>query len=71
VTDLLPVLKTVGIVLGIWTMVSLMSALLVIPWILARARANAGLSEPDRSADLGADPAVEVRPEDGRWIAGS
>jgi hypothetical protein len=67
VTDLLPILKTVGIVLRVWTMVSLVSALLVIPWILARARANAGLSEPDRCAD----PAGEARPEDGRWLAGS
>jgi hypothetical protein len=65
VTDLLPTLMTIGIVLGTWTLVSLVGALLVIPWFRARARANAALTQLDRSADW----ASAAQPGDGRRIA--
>jgi len=64
VADLLTPL-TIGVVLGIWTLVSIVSALVLVPWFRARARANAALSQRDRSADW--DSAVA--PGDGRKIA--
>jgi hypothetical protein len=63
--ELLSTLKSIGVVLGIWTMVSVVSALVLIPWFRARARANAALSQGER----GADWAGAAQPDDGRTIA--
>ena len=49
--DLLSALWIIGVVLGAWTLVSVAAALVVIPWFRAQGRANAALSESDRSAD--------------------
>ncbi len=64
-TELLSALKTMGVVLGIWTLVSVVGALLLIPWFRARARANEALARRDRSADW----ASAAHPDDGRKIA--
>jgi hypothetical protein len=48
-TEFLSALQTFGIVLGIWTMVSVLTALVLVPWIRARARASFALSQRLRS----------------------
>jgi hypothetical protein len=64
-TELLPVLQIVGVVLGIWTVVSGASALFLMPWYRAQASANAALSRRDRSADW----LMAAHPVDGRVVA--
>jgi hypothetical protein len=51
VLDLESALRTVGTVIGVWTLLSLLAALLIVPWFRARARANAALSQFARSED--------------------
>jgi hypothetical protein len=63
--ELLSPLKTIAVVLGIWTLVSVVGTLLLIPWFRARARANEALAQRDR----GADWASAAHPDDGRKIA--
>jgi hypothetical protein len=63
--ELLSPLKIIAVVLATWTLVSVVGALLLIPWFRARARANEALSQRDR----GADWASAAQPDDGRTIA--
>jgi hypothetical protein len=65
-TELLSNLRIIAVVLGIWTLVSVVGTLLLVPWLRARARANEALSQRDR----GADWASAAQPDDGRRIAG-
>lgn len=61
----LPSPLIIGAVLAVWTLVSIVAALLLIPWFRARARANAALARRDRRADWESAAA----PGDGRKIA--
>jgi hypothetical protein len=47
----LNLLETVGVVLGAWTVVALVTALALIPWFRAQARANLALTRLDRRED--------------------
>jgi hypothetical protein len=49
--DLLPVLETIGGVLGVWTLVSIATGIALIPWFRAQARANEALSRRYRNDD--------------------
>ena len=64
--ELLSTLRIIAVVLGIWTLVSVVGTLLLVPWLRARARANEALSRRVR----GADWASAAQPDDGRRIAG-
>jgi membrane protein implicated in regulation of membrane protease activity len=63
--ELLSPLKVIAVVLVVWTLVSIVATLLLVPWLRARARANEALSQRDR----GADWASAAQPDDGRKIA--
>jgi hypothetical protein len=47
--ELLRVLQGAGLVLGTWTVLAVVTALLLKPWFRAQARANARLSQDLRS----------------------
>ncbi len=64
-SELLPVLQTMGIVLGAWTLASGAAACLFIPWFRAQAGANAALSRRDRRAGW----LMAAQPVDDRTIA--
>jgi hypothetical protein len=64
-SELLPVLQTIGVVLGAWTLVSGVAACFIIPWFRAQASANAALSRRDRRADW----LMAAQPVDDRTIA--
>jgi hypothetical membrane protein len=50
----LTVLQITGIVLGTWTVVSVATAIVLVPWFRAQARANAALSARGRRDDWAA-----------------
>jgi hypothetical protein len=51
VLDLESALRTAGTVIGFWMLLSLLAALVIVPWFRAQARANAMLSERNRRED--------------------
>jgi len=60
--ELLPVLETIAVVLGIWTLVSIATGIALIPWFRAQARANDALSRRYRNDDwVVAEHAANVR----------
>jgi quinol-cytochrome oxidoreductase complex cytochrome b subunit len=52
-TGFLTVLQAVGAFIGVWALVSVVTAIVVIPWFRARALANDALARTDRAADWG------------------
>jgi hypothetical protein len=48
-TGFLTVLQAVGAFIGVWTLASVATAIVVIPWFRARARANDALARSDRA----------------------
>ena len=50
-TAALSLLGVIGLALGAWVVLSIVSALLLVPWIRSRARANAALEPSDPHAD--------------------
>lgn len=66
-SELLAILRTIGVVLAAWTVVSMVTALVLVPWFRAQARANVALSGRDRREDwLVAAHPVNVRPDEVR-----
>jgi hypothetical protein len=66
-TGFLTVLQAVGAFIGVWMLVSVATAIVVIPWFRARAWANDALARSDRAADWGsAVTAVQVAKFAGR-----
>jgi membrane protein implicated in regulation of membrane protease activity len=67
VTAALSLLGVIGLALGAWVLLSIVSALLLVPWIRSRARANAALGQSDPHAD--AEVATPVTSSDETKIA--
>jgi hypothetical protein len=61
-TGLLQALQTIGVTLAAWTVVSVVTAIVLVPWLRAQAGVNAALSKRHRAEDwLGAVHPVNVR----------
>lgn len=58
-TGFLTVLQEVGAFIGVWVLVSIATAIVVIPWFRARARANEALARSGRAADWGSAVAAD------------